>query len=304
MRLTNGGRVGYNGGEVMGMDADYHINKSYLSEPLACGDVHLVQIGRLFFRGAGAVAEHLHRGWFELTAVSGGTGQVTLGSERVTVTAGDICLSLPAEVHKIESSAEDPLRYDFFSFYCDEPEMAEALAAMAGRLRSAERRILSDDKIRTLIGVAIAELENEGAPFSHRLLSHLLSEIVIRLLRAAGGVADTPSPLPSAATRLCFRVQQYMDTHVFTLRSLSEVAAVFGYNYSYLSALFRRTTGTTLRDYHRTARWRVARLLVQENRTKITEIAEMLGYSSVYVFSRAYRARFGVPPSRDRVRKE
>lgn len=283
------------------MDADYHINRSYLSAPLACGDVYLVQIGRLFFRGAGTVSEHLHRGWFELTAVSGGRGYVTLGGERVEVTTGDICLSLPAEVHKIESDTDDPLRYDFFSFYTEEAALSEALSEMAGRLRTPGQRILSEDKIRTLIGVAIAELENEDALFSHRLLSHLLSEIVIRLLRAARGTSETLSLLPSAATRLCFRVQQYMDTHVFGLRSLAEVAEVFGYNYSYLSALFHKTTGTTLRDYHRTARWRVARLLVQENNTKITEIAEMLGYSSVYVFSRAYRARFGVPPTRDRI---
>ncbi len=288
----------------MKMDADYHINRSYLAAPLACGDVYLVQIGRLFFRGAGTVGEHLHRGWFELTAVSGGHGFVTVAGERVEVTTGDICLSLPAELHKIESSAEEPLRYDFFSFYTEEPELSEALTEMAVRLREAGRRILTDDKIRTLIGVAIAELENEGAPFSHRLLSHLLSEIVIRLLRAAGGVSEPQVALPSAVTRLCFRVQQYMDTNVFTLRSLSEVAAVFGYNYSYLSALFHRTTGTTLRDYHRTARWRVARLLVQENKAKITEIAEMLGYSSVYVFSRAYRARFGTPPTHDRAAKD
>ena len=285
------------------MDADYHINKSYLAAPLACGDVYLVQIGRLFFRGSGAVSEHLHRGWYELTAVSGGRGYVTLGGERVEVTTGDICLSLPAEVHKIESSAEDPLRYDFFSFYTEEPALNEALTEMAGRLHTAAGRVLSEDKIRTLIGVAIAEVENDGALFSHRLLSNLLSEIVIRLLRAARGTSEVAAPLPSAATRLCFRVQQYMDTHVFTLRSLSELAEVFGYNYSYLSALFHRTTGTTLCDYHRTARWRVARLLVQENNTKITEIAEMLGYSSVYVFSRAYRTRFGVPPSHDRTKK-
>ena len=153
--------------------------------------------------------------------------------------------------------------------------------------------------------MAIAELENSEALFSHRLLSGLLEEIVIRLCRSLRGTPTAAeSAEPSGAERLCFRLQQYIDTHVFTLHSLAEVADLFGYNYSYLSSLFRRTTGGTLSEYYQGAKWRVARLLVREEKTAITEIAEMLGYSSVYVFSRAYRTRFGIPPTRDRVAEE
>ena len=95
------------------------------------------------------------------------------------------------------------------------------------------------------------------------------------------------------------RLRLYPDPMATEVRS--EIAALFGYNYSYLSSLFKRTTGGTLSEYYLGARWRVARLLVREGKSKISEIAEMLGYSSVYVFSRAYRTRFGTPPTRDRI---
>ncbi len=285
----------------MQVEKDYHIDKNYIGEPLFCGNVYLVQIGRLYFRGAGAVAEHLHRGWFELTAVTGGEGTVTLDGGEVAVREGDICLSLPAEVHKITSNAVHPLRYDFFSFYTEEPILAAELERIAADFRAPASRIFSDDKLRTLIGVAIGELENREALLSHRLLSHPLEEIVIRLCRGFRGTLPAESADPGGAERLCFRLQQYIDTHVFTLHNLSEIAPLFGYNYSYLSSLFKRTTGGTLSEYYLGARWRVARLLVREGKSRMSEIAEMLGYSSVYVFSRAYRTRFGVPPTRDRV---
>ena len=282
------------------MEKDYHINNSYLAEPLRCGNIHLVQIGRLFFHGAGEVREHLHRGWFELTVVTGGRGEVLSDGVALEVTEGDVFLSLPAELHKIVSCGDAPLRYDFFSFYTEEEALAAELERITEEFRAPRSRLMRDDKLRTLTGVAIAELENREALFSHRLLSGLLEELVIRLCRALRGTPVAVGVEPSGAARLCFRLQQYIDTHVFTVKSLAEVAALFGYNYSYLSALFRRTTGGTLSEYYLDAKWRVARLLVRENKAKISEIAEMLGYSSVYVFSRAYRTRFGLPPTHDR----
>ena len=79
-----------------------------------------------------------------------------------------------------------------------------------------------------------------------------------------------------------------------------DAAEKFNYNYSYLSSLFRSTTGRTLSDYYKTARLKAARTLVRENKLTVSKIAEMLNYSSVYVLSRAYKAEFGVPPTEDR----
>ena len=104
----------YNTGEVMGWIPNIISTKAISGRRL--GSIELVQIGRLFFRGAGEVREHLHRRWFELTVITHGVGEVTAGGVAVPVREGDVFLSLPAELHGIRSSAEAPMRYDFFSF--------------------------------------------------------------------------------------------------------------------------------------------------------------------------------------------
>ena len=278
------------------MDTEYHINKSYIGAPRPLGSIELVQIGRLFFRGAGEVREHLHRRWFELTVITHGVGEVTAGGVAVPVREGDVFLSLPAELHGIRSSAEAPMRYDFFSFYTEDADLSAELERLLRDGGTPEARRFRDGGIRPLIGGMLDALEDSEGLFSERLLALLAEETVIRTCRA---LAKTPPPAPGV-DRLCFRMMQYIDAHVFTLHGTQELAEVFGYNYSYLSSLFKRTTGGTLSDYHREARWRVARLLLKEGKATVTEIAEMVGYSSVYVFSRAYRERFGRPPSRDR----
>ena len=282
------------------MEKEYHINESYLHAPLLFGQVYLVQIGRLYLCGSGSVGEHLHRGWYELTVVTGGRGTVRAGGVELAVGEGDIVLSLPAELHAITSSADAPLHYDFFAFYTEEETLAAELRRITEEYSDPRARVFSEDKLRTLIGVSIAELGDRDALLGDRLLAHLFEEIIIRLCRALRGVETPAVDTPTGAERLCFRIQQYIDTHIFAIRGLDAVATLFGYNYSYLSTLFKRTTGVTLSEYCREGKWRIARLLVRERRTPISEIAEMLGYSSVYVFSRAYRNRFGLAPSYDR----
>ena len=279
------------------MDAEYHINKSYINAPLSIGNIELFQIGRLFLGGGGSVAPHLHRRWFELSVITDGEGLVSADGEAVAVRAGDIFLSFPAEVHAITSSRDAPMHFDFFAFYTEDPTLSAALEAIVRNAPTAEGRRFGDNGIRPLIGAMLDELEGEGAPFGDRLLGLLAEEAVLRLCRA---LAVDRASAASGGDRLAFRLMQYIDAHVFTLRGVQELGEIFGYNYSYLSSLFKHATGSTLAEYFRAARWRVARLLLREGKASITEIAEMVGYSSVYVFSRAYRAHFGVPPSRDR----
>ena len=47
--------------------------------------------------------------------------------------------------------------------------------------------------------------------------------------------------------------------------------------------------------YKNERRLGAARLLLKEE--SVTEVARRLGYSSIYVFSRAFKNRFGVSPS-------
>ena len=39
-----------------------------------------------------------------------------------------------------------------------------------------------------------------------------------------------------------------------------------------------------------------ARLMLSEGKLKITDIAERLGYSTLYAFSKAFKGHFGVSP--------
>ena len=80
------------------------------------------------------------------------------------------------------------------------------------------------------------------------------------------------------------------------MRSLTEISDSMNYNYSYISNLFKKTTGQGLMDYYRGRRLDMAKRLLRESGRNVTQVADMLNYSSAYSFSRAFTAQYGISP--------
>ena len=161
----------------------------------------------------------------------------------------------------------------------------------------AHSRVVRDERIAALVRNAISEFDSEDAYFDE-LLEKIMAQIVIYLLRCFEGVEK--SGIGSSATNaeaLCYQIMNYIDTHVYELRDLSPICVVTNYNYSYLSSLFCKVTGQTLSDYFRNRRLETARFLIEENKKSITDISELVNYSSIYTFSRAFKEKYGVSPA-------
>ena len=75
----------------------------------------------------------------------------------------------------------------------------------------------------------------------------------------------------------------------------------FNYNYNYLSALFKKTTGKKISEYYQSRRLETARTLLNSKK-KIGEVSEMLNYSSPFAFSKAFKRSFGVSPKQYQTR--
>ena len=283
------------------MENFYHVNNEHRNAPLRFGSTLLIQLGRIYCKGNSEFEEHLQTDFFELTVVTGGRGIVGVRGVDIPVQEGDTVVSFPAEMHKIVSDKDDPLKYDFFAFNSDDPSIREELDLMTTVFKEPSDRLIRNTRIEKLVEAGINELCDRSAPLSDRLLTNILDEIIIRLIRVFKEKKGAVLTVNTSNNEVfCYRIMNYIDTHIFSLKHLTDVADITRYNYSYLSALFKNTTGRTLSDYYKSARLKAARMLVKENRTSITRIAELLGYSSVYVLSRAYKNEFGVSPTEDR----
>lgn len=275
--------------------ARYHVMHDHIITPLTFGEINLLQIGRRFCEPQTGIKPHTHNNWFELTIITAGEGTILTNGDECLVKSGDIHLSFPYEVHEIRADKNVDLEYDCLSFFCNNAELKDNLKNITIAYRSASRRIFKDEKISSLVANAISEFSAKK-PFADQIIGSILTQVLCYVTRNFNDIQIDITDV-SEAKILCLQIMNYIDTHIYSMSNLIELADKFKYNYSYLSYLFKKTTDKTLAEYMRNRKLEIAKVLIVENKKKIGEIAEMLNYSSTFAFSKAFKSKFGYPPS-------
>ena len=282
------------------MQTQYLLDYNYLKQPARYENADLVQIGRRYCAPGEIVRKHTHIDWYELTIALAGSGEVRTNDEPAPISDGCVYLSFPGDIHEIVSSQNAPLKYDFISFRSTQPTLAAELRRIVSEAYRCEQRIFRDDAINAAVSLALSEIAS-GKKYCREIVSSLLDQLIFLTVRNFdAGTGERRNLRVSKADELCFQIMHYINTHVYSITSLAELSREFRFNYSYLSKLFRNTTNETISDYYQTRRLDVAKLLIAENELTISRIAEMLHYSSLYAFSKAFKNRYGVCPKQYR----
>ena len=270
---------------------DYYTNRI---APLSFGDQKLYQIGRVFCKPDTVISRHAQANLFELTVARSGKGIVYTNDIPSKIQPGDIYLSFPGDFHEIRSDAKTPLNFDCLAFDTTNEQLHRQLDVMMESAFEPQHRITRNNRICTLIDDMIEEFSTEER--SEQLLNAILTSITIYLIRSYTHTLSQPQPTRADAKMLCLHLMNYIDTHIYAIQNLNEIAQAMSYNYSYLSDLFCRTTNGTLQNYYQNRRMETARLLIEERTFSLTQISEMLNYSTVYAFSRAFHNYYGMSP--------
>ena len=278
------------------MIGNYHLDNVFFNNPLEFDDVYLIQIGRLYCKNSTVIDTHIHTDLFELTIVTGGAGTVTTNDITLSIKNGDIYISMPGDIHKIESDKCNPLKYDFLAFKLKENQYKPDLIKISEDYHSPKNRIFKNEQIGHLTANAIAELTVPGI-YSNELLNSIFRQILIYIIRVLKENPNNVHPDNiSNSEILCYKCMNYIDTHIYTMKNLSELCDATDYSYGYLSRLFKNTTSQKINDYYKERRINAACLLLKENKLSITEISEILGYSSLYAFSKAFKKQMNISP--------
>ncbi len=273
----------------------YKIAQNYF-EPKHFGSVKVYQIGRAHCGSGTVITAHSQRNYYEFTVVTGGKGINVTDGVRIPVEKGDIYISFEGDFHEIISDYDDPLKYDFLTVHTDAPEILGGLEELKEKNHDADARIVRDERITKLVSDAISEM-NEDGEYKDTIMESIIKQIFIYFIRdmkSKGHIPRTEGVSGAAIT--CFKIMNYIDNHIYSMKDLGELSEITNYNYNYISNLFKKITGITLRDYYKNRRLETARLLISSGEASVTDAAELLGYSSLYSFSTAFKKRYGISP--------
>jgi AraC-like DNA-binding protein len=100
----------------------------------------------------------------------------------------------------------------------------------------------------------------------------------------------------SPATR---RVLHHLENndHFYLQNSMEEISQALGYNKNYLSAVFAKETGWSIRDYINFHRVRVSTIFFFNWEVGVKEACQWLHFSSYSHFNRVFKRFAGITPS-------
>lgn len=93
------------------------------------------------------------------------------------------------------------------------------------------------------------------------------------------------------------RLLSYVDAHFLTMENLKEAADAIGYNYTYLSRLFKKVTGMPANKYITDKKIGMAKELLTAHPDLILEdVSSMCGYRDTSYFIRVFKKQTGMSP--------
>ncbi len=255
---------------------------------------------------------------YELLYVESGSGTVTFSDSVCRFQSGDILLIRPREEHTFcfltdlsqphihfdliedESSPEIPIsctRYD------DMTEEQRALVRCDLLADIPIPHLIRTASNRTLAGliVEVGEIWQKRPPFCSLLLKETMTDLLRQLLLRYGKPEDeTPDD-----RRIFFFARDYIETYHNTALptpalTLARIAERFTLSVSSLSHGFRRCYGVSPIAYYNHIRVQRANEILAQESVSISEAAAMLGFDSIYAFSRFYQSHTGLSPTEKR----
>ncbi len=232
---------------------------------------------------------------YKLFSVTNGVGVVRTFNNEYTVRGGEAFIAMPYEIFGINSAGESAIEINCVCFTSDMSKFNERMSSVKLNGSGSGDRVIRDKNISESIRCIVNELKEQKA-YSGELVSLLCSQLMFYVMRCyekknpSDGVDDS-------GINLCTSIINYIDNRVYMIKNLSEVADALGYNYSYISNLFRKTLGITLNKYFLSKKMHEAEKLLVETKTSVSKIAQRLNYSSVYAFSKAFKEYFGDSPA-------
>ncbi len=253
-------------------------------------------------------APEKHNFWEMVYVDSGKINAITNGVG-CTLVEGQAIFHEPMEVHAHISDNYVANNMLVISFSA-EGEMLQFLKSKTFNLDKTGKMLLSLflQEAKNALGKVPSTYENkENLNFkkdvfgASQLLNCYFTEFVIRLIRSGSALSEelllSKKSRDIANNSLSELISDYLKSSIYTPITLKEVCAHFLIGKTQLCKIFRESTGQSPMEYYMFLKMTEAKKLLREKNYSVSEISDMLGYSSIHIFSRAFKKAVGISPT-------
>lgn len=145
----------------------------------------------------------------------------------------------------------------------------------------------------------IEELSNDNL-YSDDLSLCYLKELIIQMLRLNNShfhSKPTTNMQQTYENELLNDILLYIDNNIYEKISVSTLCEHFCISTSMLHSLFRKNMNNTAKNYINELKLSKSKELIRNSTHTLSEISEMLGFSSIHYFSKKFKSYFNISPT-------
>ena len=225
----------------------------------------------------------------ELFFIVSGRGQFLIEDQVFPVDVNNLVIINPNVPHTEDSLNAQPLEYIVLGIEGIElatSENSNGQFCILDHFESVE--------ISSCLRNILREMEQKNTGFEDVCQAYM-EILIIRLMRSTS-LAVQADPQVISGNRQCAAVRRYIDLHFKESMTLDQLAEEAHMNKYYLSHAFKREYGVSPINYMISRRIEESKYLLAETDLSMSQIAQLLGFSSLSYFSQVFRKTLDVSP--------
>lgn len=237
----------------------------------------------------------------QLVYVNGGTAQIASAEYSGPLQDGQAMICRAGQAHTVSVAPGQWAKVILVGFMCDN-ELLDRFSMRPLQLNKTLQEIVLDvQRENTNIFLPPYGFPyrpqmqvRTGAAYAGYQLTRLKMEsFLIHLIR----VFNQPEDEPRHNLAVVEKVHYFISKNFSLKISLDELSQRYNVNKNTLCTLFKRTYGITIIDYVNTVRVNRAKIFLRQDELNMTQIAELMGFTSVHYFSRIFKQYTGTSPT-------
>ena len=252
------------------------------------GSAKLLNAASAVYGGDWHSVPHTHN-YLELFYIVGGKGQFLIQDKLYPVNANNLVIINPNITHTEVSINAQPLEYIVLGI--------EGIELSPNERSDGQFHILDHFESAEISGCLrniLREMEQKNT--GHEDVCQAYMEIlIIRLMRNTALTVSTDAQVASG-NRQCAAVKRYIDLHFKEPLTLEQLAKESHINKYYLSHAFKQEYGISPINYMINRRIEESKYLLAETDLSLSQVAQLLGFSSLSYFSQVFRRTQSLTP--------
>lgn len=227
--------------------------------------------------------------YWELTYVDRGILSTSIDDENFKLKQGDLIFYAPHQFHQQSTPENTSSSYLTLNFTMDFNH--EEL--LANKIFTLQR------DSHTIITKLIHELSSDNI-YSSDLSLCYLKELIIQTLRSEGSYFQSKPATymqQSYENKLLDEILQYIKLNIDEKLTVDSLSRQFCMSNSTLHSLFKKNLDITVKNHINELKLDKSKELIKNSTYTVSEISEMLGFSSIHYFSKKFKSSFGISPT-------